>query len=713
LPLAAATLFASPSASAQTRAGSEFRVNTYTQGAQARPRAALLRGGGFVVAWQSDGQDGGSYGVFAQRYQPSGAAAGAEIQVNAYVTGWQRWPEVEALPGGGFLVVWSGAGPGDPDEGIFARRYDGAGAARGAEFRVNTATAGTQYRPTTAVDPRGGFVVVWAGQDGSAFGVFGQRYDASGAPLGGEFRVNTYTADWQYAPQVAMAADGRYLVAWSSFDQDGDSWGVYAQGFDPAGAPVGGEFQVNTYTWWVQTQPRVAMDASGRSTIAWTSTQDGSFLAVVGQRFDAAGARVGGEFVVNTGTFDDQHWPDVAADPSGNLAAVWQTGPFLSGTSDVFARRFDRSGAARGGDFRVPVTAVQRRLQQALGSDRAGNFVVAWTSIGQDGSGYGVFAQRFGGLIPAAASVDAAPSSGSDGNGVFEAGETVAAELAWTNRNGQPLTFAGAAAAFTGPGTAGNPDYAALDAAADYGTVANGATSSCATTADCYLLQISTPATRPARHWDATLVEDILPVALGHAYMWPLHVGGSFDDVPKSNPFYRFVETLLHNGVTGGCTSTSFCPGARTTRAEMAPFVLASATPSDVPPACVPGSELFADVPAASPFCRWVEELARRAVTGGCGGGSYCPEDPVSRAQMAVFLLRAREGPAYTPPACGAPVFLDVPAASPFCPWIEELARRGIAAGCGGGNYCPDDPVTREQMSAFLTATFALALYGS
>ena len=98
-------------------------------------------------------------------------------------------------------------------------------------------------------------------------------------------------------------------------------------------------------------------------------------------------------------------------------------------------------------------------------------------------------------------------------------------------------------------------------------------------------------------------------------------------------------------------------------------------------------------------------------MVGGCGGRTYCPTDPVTREQMAVFVLRTLD-PALLPPSCGTPVFDDVPASSPFCRWIEELARRGVVAGCGGRSYCPADAVTREQMGVFLGATFGLTLYG-
>ena len=131
-----------------------------------------------------------------------------------------------------------------------------------------------------------------------------------------------------------------------------------------------------------------------------------------------------------------------------------------------------------------------------------------------------------------------------------------------------------------------------------------------------------------------------------------------------------------------------------TTRQQMAVFVLVAREGlTYAPPAC-DASPRFTDVPAGSPFCRWIEELARRGVVGGCGPNLYCPHTNVPRDQMAVFVLATREAPGYTPPACvaGAEVFADVPASSPFCRWVEELARRNVVGGCGNGNYCPTAP---------------------
>jgi hypothetical protein len=116
---------------------------------------------------------------------------------------------------------------------------------------------------------------------------------------------------------------------------------------------------------------------------------------------------------------------------------------------------------------------------------------------------------------------------------------------------------------------------------------------------------------------------------------------------------------------------------------------------------------VFADVPAASFAAAWIEQLAARSITAGCGGGNYCPQSPVVRQQMAVFLLRTEHGPSYVPPDPTG-VFADVPVSSPYARWIERLAAEGITGGCGGGNFCPQNATTRGQMAVFLVAAFGL-----
>ncbi|MGH9379366.1 MAG: choice-of-anchor D domain-containing protein [Thermoanaerobaculia bacterium] len=298
--------------------------------------------------------------------------------------------------------------------------------------------------------------------------------------------------------------------------------------------------------------------------------------------------------------------------------------------------------------------------------------------------------------------VDPDPGT-ADGNGVFEPAELVTVAPAWRNDGASATELTGGAAGFGGPAGA---VYSLVNSTAAYGLVAPGATASCLDTGDCYQMGLNDPATRPAAHWDATFEETL---AGGPTRTWTLHVGDSFSDVPRTSLFYSWVETLLHHGVTGGCGATEYCPSAANTRDQMPVFLLkALEGPGYAPPAC---TGVFDDVPCPSLFANWIEDLVARGVTAGCGGGNYCPNNPVTRDQMAVFLLKTLEGPGYAPPACTG-VFGDVPCPSLFAAWIEDLVARGITAGCGGGNYCPSNPVSRDQMAVFLSKTFSLTLYG-
>ena len=179
-----------------------------------------------------------------------------------------------------------------------------------------------------------------------------------------------------------------------------------------------------------------------------------------------------------------------------------------------------------------------------------------------------------------------------------------------------------------------------------------------------------------------------------------------FLDVPNTNFAFSFIETLALSGVTGGCGGGYYCPDDPVTRAQMAVFLERGINGSGFTPPAATGT-MFNDVAANDFAAAFIEQLANDGITGGCGGGNYCPNDNVTRAQMAVFLLRAIHGSAYSPPPATG-VFNDVPPGSFADAFIEQLALEMITGGCGGGNYCPDDPVTRAQMAVFLVRAFNL-----
>ncbi|MFC1457776.1 cadherin domain-containing protein [Microvirga arabica] len=216
----------------------EQRVNTYTNSTQSSQSITALADGGWVVTWQSNGQDGGGFGVYQQRYDADGSLSGGERQVNTYTTSWQVRPSVTALKDGGWVVTWESNHQDGSLGSIHQQRYNADGSLNGAERQVNTHTTDQQDTPSVTALADGGWVVTWSslGQDGSGFGIYQQRYNADGSLNGSEQRVNSHTINTQDEPSVTALADGSWVVTWESFLQDGSDDGIYKQRYTPVTA---------------------------------------------------------------------------------------------------------------------------------------------------------------------------------------------------------------------------------------------------------------------------------------------------------------------------------------------------------------------------------------------------------------------------------------------------------------------------------------------
>jgi hypothetical protein len=380
------------------RAGPEFQVNQFTNGAELFAAVAPGVAGGFVITWSSP-QDNDAYGIVGRRFDANGMAIGGEFPVNTYTTGNQILSRVAADAAGNFVVVWRGYDA--VSEGIAGRRFDSSGAPLGPEFQVNEYTTSTQLDPSVAVDGSGNFVVVWSsyGQDGDSFGVFARRFDNTGAPLTGDFQVNQYTTSVQAVPGIDMDTSGNFVVAWNSYGQDQDGYAVVARRYDNTGAALGPEFQVNSYTTSAQRfgfTGLVASDAAGDFVISWMSYHDGDSRGVFARRFDSTGAPLGTDFQVNTYTTGSQYPFALASAPDGNFVVSWIdfTGIDGDGTGSV-ARRYSSTGAPLTDEFQVNAYTTSFQYTTGVIQDDAGNIVFVSDSFGQDGDADGVFAQRF------------------------------------------------------------------------------------------------------------------------------------------------------------------------------------------------------------------------------------------------------------------------------------------------------------------------------
>jgi hypothetical protein len=379
--------------------GSEFQVNTYTTDEQSYPRVATDALGNFVVVWQSNMQDGSFTGVFGQRFDSSGSELGSEFQVNTYTTDSQERPDIAMDAMGNFAVVWESYRQDGDGESVFGQRFASTGAPLGTEFQINTFTTDQQTFPAVGMDAMGNFVVVWESfaQDGAASGIFGQRFDSMGMPVGTEFQVNTFTTANQGRPGVDVSWDGNFVVVWESLFQDGSDFGVFGQRFDSGGAALGTELQANTFTTDEQEHPDVSFDADDGFMVVWEGAhQDGSGIGILGRIFDSAGVPAGTEFQVNTYATGDQDDPRIDADAGGNFVVAWNDEGNADGSDyGVFAQRLSSVGAFLGSEFQVNTYTTDDQEHPAVAVAPGGKFVIAWDSRKPDGDREGVFAQRF------------------------------------------------------------------------------------------------------------------------------------------------------------------------------------------------------------------------------------------------------------------------------------------------------------------------------
>lgn len=331
--------------------GAEFRVSTDTYFSKESPTLGFGDDGRFVVAWVSEGQDGDATGIFGQRFDSSGTAVGVEYALTSVTSGYQQNPAIMVRDNNGFVVYFTNGDPGSGDgagTAISGQEVDIDGTVLGNPFLVNTETAGLQWVPSVARDATGDFVVVWQSyyQDGDSSSVHGQRFSSSGVAQGLEFQVNTYTTARQRTAVVAKRSNGDFVVVWnsgnySSAGSDGNGQGVAGQGFASDGTLIGGEFVVNTTTTDQQYYASIAPYGASRFLVTWSSggpfAQDGDRFGVFGQVIEIDGNKIGDEFQVNTYTTGDQWFPHMAGAEDSTFMVAWHSDGSAESDNDSYS----------------------------------------------------------------------------------------------------------------------------------------------------------------------------------------------------------------------------------------------------------------------------------------------------------------------------------------------------------------------------------------
>lgn len=417
---------------------SEFLVNNVIQqGPQTTPAVSTLPDGQTVVTWYGPqvngsgeaGSGGHPLGVHARVFNLGTTGAtpptnSANEFLLSLVTSPEDQPPATATDANGdYVVVWqSWEDTGDMSGfAIYAQRFDATGKPIDATpILVNTTVAGSQSRPAVAMDAAGDFVVVWQNQDpdGVETGISGRYFNAKTGQWGQEFSIVTDSVHTPTNPSVAMDKNGNFVVVWQSYGQEttpageSPSWGIFGESFVIDGSnasgvsPSGSIFQVNTFTNLDQVSPTIAMNAAGQFVVAWVSDHNvvndatDTEKSIFARTFNSdATAITTTEFLVNTYVKDAQESPAVALNAQGNIVVVWQSINQATGTGvswDVYARQFNLEGQSpQTEEFQVNQTTSGPQRFASVGMDGAGNFVVAWQSMKQDGSSWAVFDRQF------------------------------------------------------------------------------------------------------------------------------------------------------------------------------------------------------------------------------------------------------------------------------------------------------------------------------
>ena len=312
--------------------GVEFRVNSLTTESHQNPVVATEPSGGFVVTWLHRG-------ALLRRFDASGAPLGIETTVATAGVG----VSVASGAGGGFVVSWHEPNYFPAPRSVHARRYDAAGTPQEDDLRVDSG-AGYPWFAKVARDGAGNFVVAWSsiGQDGSDSGIFARRYDALGQPWGPEFQVNTYTTGNQEDGSVAMNAGGRFVVVWMGATETAGK-AVFGQRYDASGTPDGPEFVVSLHSTLAVSGPDVAVNADGSFLVSWDGWVSPSFPVAPSRVFARefrAGGVPGPQFEVSSYTTTSQGGPSVSSDGAGAYVIAWTGADQDGDATGIFARRF-------------------------------------------------------------------------------------------------------------------------------------------------------------------------------------------------------------------------------------------------------------------------------------------------------------------------------------------------------------------------------------
>ncbi|MCK4704397.1 MAG: hypothetical protein KAT90_02860, partial [Gammaproteobacteria bacterium] len=395
--------------------GGETQANDYIDSSQRQPVIAMSADGDFTIAWASEEQDGELLGVFFKRYRTSGVSSTPDTQAHIFTLFDQDDQSIAMNANGDFVIAWESFGQ-EPDTGgqnttgIFARLYNRPGEPLGDEFLVNITNISADNTPSVAMDADGDFVVVWNRDD---FSIRVRRYDKFGMAQGVIMEANQDAPSrLPHDPVVAMDADGDFVVVWWESDINNSDGAVVALRYDAQGnESLQGIIPVDQTLYNSQEKPDVAMNMDGDFVIVWTDqgeldqnrvrlndSSDGSKSGVFMRCYDALGVPNTDEVQVNTTSDGVQEEPVIGMASDGSFVVAWE-GASQDGTGKgIFAQRFNSDCTSNGDEFVVNTFLPGQQESPDVAVDADGDFIITWHSTGQVGGiDEEIYYQRYSG----------------------------------------------------------------------------------------------------------------------------------------------------------------------------------------------------------------------------------------------------------------------------------------------------------------------------
>jgi hypothetical protein len=392
--------------------GIEYSVAGAKPGDQVHPDLALNGNGGYLV-WEDNASSSAGLTVNALRLDSGFSASLSSFKVNSSSVGDNERARVSVLNDGGAVFVWQGGTYGY--QHVYARFLSASNVWNTGDILVNSSTNFSQLSPAVATLNNGNVVVVWSSfnQQGasSLYDVYGQMFSPDGQKIGSEFPVNQFTPYNQRTPAIAALSTGGFVTVWVSEQQrrvgattgqltapsqmSHPSVDIYARLFSSSGQPVNNEFQVNIFSN-VCANPTVAAGQGGAFSVGWgerDSVVPSNNWDVFARVF-SANAVGGGVSRINTETYGGQLGPRLSAAGSDYLM-VWTSMGQDSSAEGVFGQFLQADGSPNGGEFRVNTTWVSKQIHPVVASDGSGRFLVSWTSFTGGVSSFDLFAQRY------------------------------------------------------------------------------------------------------------------------------------------------------------------------------------------------------------------------------------------------------------------------------------------------------------------------------